>query len=432
LGLSRVTGILTNPEHHEYVSAATDLSVMASYIEEQGLKICFLGCLDDLLLKDTGGSVRTYYLAKSLAELGHEVHIIVPGNRETFEWAHKVTVHGVNGLLPKWILIFFSKLVGVQRATSLFLYDLSFALRSRRIILNSDVIQAEGPVSSALITLCVKTIFKKPFIVDCHDTFQATRIKYQNTLRKIIEIFLEKIVYEHAELILTVSEKDKELLIKNGICQYKILVIPNGVDTEAFAPSLDVTEINTRYDLKDFYKVVFLGNMEYLPNQEAANVIASNIAPRILNQMSKVKFLMVGRVPPKILTNSSDLIFTGVVKNVAEFLAASDIAIAPLLEASGTRLKILEYFSCSLPVVSTSKGAEGLDIENGVNILIEDDMEEFASRIIDLLENEDLRKKLGKAARELAIEKYDWRIVGRKLDAVFCLLNQKKAFQKEA
>jgi len=388
------------------------------------VKICFLGCLDDLLLKNTGGSIRIYNLAKSLAELGHEVHIVIPGCKETFEWTDKVIVHSVSGLLPYRVLKFISRLVSVSKATSLFLYDLSFILRSRHIIFNSDIIQTEGSVSSALITLFVKGLFKKPIIVDCHDTLQALRIKYQNTLRKILEIFLEKITYKYAKLILTVSERDKEFLMKYGVRQDRILVIPNGVDTKAFPPSLNTTKIKVCYKLKDFYKVIFVGNMEYLPNQDAANLITTHIAPKVLSRIGNVKFLIVGRAPPELRTNSSNVVFTGVVEDVAEFLAVSDVAIAPLFQGSGTRLKILEYFSCGLPVVSTSIGAEGLDVKNGVNILIEDDMDKFATEIIDLLMNEELRIRLGKAAREFVTKKYDWRIIGKQLDTVYRLIDR--------
>ena len=385
------------------------------------MKICFLSCFDDLILKDTGGSIRIYYLAKSLAELGHEVHVVIPGDTETFEWTDGVMVHRIKGLCPCWVLRFFSSLLGVSRATSLFFYDLSFILRASRIILKSDIIQVEGSVSPPLITFFVTRVLRKPIIVDSHDTFQALRTKYQNTLRKILEIFLEKITYRYAKLILTVSEKDKDFLIKYGIHGDDIVVIPNGVDTEAFTPLLNERNFRNHYNfnLKNFYKVVFVGNMEYLPNWEAAYVISSYLAPKILSQIDNVKFLMVGRTPPKLPPSSSNVIFTGVVGNVAEFLATSDIAIAPLLHGSGTRLKILEYFSCGLPVVSTSVGVEGLKVEKGVNVLIEDDMDKFSSRIIQLLQDKKFRKSLGSSARKLVVKAYDWREIGKKLSATY-------------
>ena len=115
----------------------------------------------------------------------------------------------------------------------------------------------------------------------------------------------------------------------------------------------------------------------------------------------------------------TNLTFTGVVYNVAEYLAASDVAIAPLFHGSGTRLKILEYFSCGLPVVSTSAGVEGLEVKNGVNVLIEDDLNEFAVKVIELLKKGALSTRLGKAARELVVNKYDWKKIARQLNTVY-------------
>jgi len=383
------------------------------------VKICFLGCLDDLLQKNSGASIRSYYLAKSLGEFGHEVHIIIPGGEGTLEWTDRVIVHRVNGIVPHWLLKFFSKIVGVTKATSLFLYDLFFILRSRHIISDCDIIQTEGSVTSTLVILFAKLFFRKKVVVDSHDVYQALRIYYPNNLRRVVEVFLEKTAYEYADLILTVSEKDRDLLVKHGVCLSEIVVIPNGVDTKAFMPSMNAKKIACSSE--GFFRVVFVGNMEYLPNQEAANIIISSIAPKVLSRISNVKFLMVGRTPQKLCANSADsnVIFTGPVQNVAEYLADSDVAIAPLVHGSGTRLKILEYFSCGLPVVSTSIGAEGLDVVDGVNIVVEDDMDKFAMSIIDLLRNSDLCTRLRKAARDLVVTKYDWRIIARKLDSMY-------------
>jgi len=114
--------------------------------------------------------------------------------------------------------------------------------------------------------------------------------------------------------------------------------------------------------------------------------------------------------------NSPNIFFTGVVDDVAKLLIPSDLAIAPLLHGSGTRLKVVEYFSAGLPVISTTVGVEGLDVCNGVDVIIEDDMDNFASKIIELLEDEDRRTKIGSSARLLALEKYDWFTITKKLD----------------
>lgn len=381
------------------------------------MKICILSCFEDLMLKDTGASVRIYHLAKGLASLDHEVHIIIPKEKVTCEYVDGMIVHGIKGFCPTVILKVFCRLIGVSRSTSLFFYDLSFISRISRIIRESDVVQIEQQSAGGLLVPIIKRVLKKPLVVDCHDTFQALRVKHTSMVRKILETFLEKIVYKYADVIVTVSGREKEFLISYGIGQRNIEVIPNGVDTEAFNHLLDVTHIKGRYGLKGFRTVIFVGNMGYLPNKEAVQVIASEIAPKVQKEINNTKFLIVGRIPAKM--DLPNLTFAGVVENVAELLAASDVAIAPLLHGSGTRLKILEYFSCSLPVVSTTVGVEGLEVENGVHALIRDNMDEFAIEVTKLLRNKDSSTKLGKAARELVVNKYDWKRIATQLDIVY-------------
>jgi len=381
------------------------------------------------MLKDMGPSTRILNLARNLAALGHEVHIIIPGGNETFELIDRVIIHRINGLCPNGVLKFLSSLVGALRSTSLYFYDLSFILRACRTILKSDVIQIEESWGGALITLLLTKIFRKPVIVEDRDTFQALRIRRKG-LRKILEVFLEKVTCKYANLIIVVSEPDKKFLIRYMPTeQGKIVIVPNGVDTEAFTPVLDTTLVQNRYNLKNFRIVVFVGNMEYQPNQEAVSVIASELAPRVQSKIKNVKFLMIGKLPPKNPPYSCNLIFTGVVKNVAEFLVASDVAIAPLFSGSGVRFKILEYFSCGLPVVSTKIGVEGLEVKNGENVLIEDDINKFATKVIRLLKDRALSMKLGRAARDLVIDKYDWGKIVKQLDMVYyTLLSNKCSF----
>ncbi len=156
-----------------------------------------------------------------------------------------------------------------------------------------------------------------------------------------------------------------------------------------------------------------MGHLGYVPNLQAVKLISTVIAPKVREKMGKVKFVVVGKLRKQI--NLPDLTFTGYVDNVAELLAVSDVGIAPLLEGAGTRLKILEYLSSGLPVVSTSVGAEGLLIENGRNIVIEDNIELFAPHIIQLLNNEELSSSISEAGKAAAAN-YDWKKITDKLD----------------
>jgi glycosyltransferase involved in cell wall biosynthesis len=352
--------------------------------------------------------------------------VIIPGGNETFDLEDEIRVTKINGFLPFSLLRVFSVLLGVERVTSLYLYDPSFLLRALPIVLKSDFIQVDTPVpGGAFITFVLARVFGKSVVVDSHDVFQALRIKYANILRKVIEIPLERMAYKNAKLILTVSKMDKTFLVRYGIREGKIVVVPNGVYPDVFALSSDAEgRVKNRIKLKNFLAVIFVGNMEYSPNEEAVNFIAEKLAPRILNKIHNVRFLMVGRKPSK-LPSTSGLVFTGVVQDVAQYLAASDVAIAPLLRGSGSRLKVLEYLSCGLPVVSTSVGVEGLKVENGVNVLIEDDMNRFHAKVIELLRNKNLRTSLGSSGRELVVREYDWSVIGKRLSTTYKQLNRK-------
>lgn len=384
------------------------------------MKVCILSSFEDSLSKDTGYSVRMYNLAKGLAKLGHEVHFIMPNYEVSYNRFEGMNVYYVKGFLPRKILDFLSMLLGVAKTSSLYFYDPIFILRIGKIIRGADIVQIEQQTAGGIIVPIIAKVWKKTINVDCHDVFQALRIKHANRIRRIIETFLETITYRFADFFITVSDNEKKVLVSYGIENTKIEVIPNGVDTEHFSvcSSTDSHLVKLRYGLENFKVVVFVGNMEYLPNKEAAELIVSAIAPKVMKKMRNVKFLIIGRHPQDFNANPRNIIFTGVVDDVAKFLLASNLAIAPLLHGSGTRLKVLEYFSAGLPVISTTVGVEGLDVRNGVDVIIEDDVNNFASKIIDLLGDDDKRAKMRNSARLLASEKYGWLTITKKLDTV--------------
>jgi glycosyltransferase involved in cell wall biosynthesis len=366
--------------------------------------------------KENGPSVRIYNLTKELASLGKKVDVIIPKERDTNETLDGVVVHGVRGLYSKAMLEVFRRIMGVSRPTALYFYDLVFVNRISKLIRQVDVVQMEQQTAGALLIPFIKRVLKKPVVIDCHDTFQALRVGHTRMLRKMLETFLEKLAYRNADLILTVSELEKDSLTSVGIKEKKIEVVPNGVDPDFFKKQPKKTELLKKYGTEGFQTVVFVGNLEYLPNREAVEKLSSVIAPKVLSKVRNVKFLVVGKTRGEF--RNSGLIFTGGVKSVPDLLNISDVAIAPLIHGSGTRLKILEYFSCNLPVVSTSLGAEGLDVQDGVNIFIENDMQSFAFRIVKLLRDKNLAATIGEAARKVVTERYDWKQIARNLGIV--------------
>ncbi|MGB9683900.1 MAG: glycosyltransferase family 4 protein [Candidatus Bathyarchaeales archaeon] len=384
-----------------------------------------MSSFEDSLKGDTGYSVRIYNLAKGLAELGNTVYVIIPSRNVAVEKMNNFFVYKIQGFLPKKMLYFFARLIGIAKPTTLTFYDLFFVFRIHNLICDADIVQIEQQTAGGFLLPIVAKIWKKPVVIDCHDVFQSLMVKHTSRVRRVLETFIEMLVYKLASLILTVSEKEKKILASYEISEEKIKVTPNGVNTERFANlHVDLKNVKRKYGLENCRVVVFVGNMEYSPNKEAVKLIAAKIAPIVCSELSNVKFLIVGRYIEKI--NSPNLIFTGSVKNIVEPLVISDVAIAPLSRGSGTRLKVLEYLACGLPVISTTKGVEGLNLKNGNNVIIKDDISEFAKSIIELLKNPGLAEKLRKKARRSVMD-YDWGKISAQLHETYEEFLRKKS-----
>jgi glycosyltransferase involved in cell wall biosynthesis len=154
--------------------------------------------------------------------------------------------------------------------------------------------------------------------------------------------------------------------------------------------------------------VLFQATFDYAPNMDAANWLAAEVAPRVRDRIPDVEFRFVGTPVPGLDRHHRPpaVIVVGVVPVMEPELARADIAVVPIRYGSGTRLKILESFAHRIPVVSTSVGAEGLQVEDEVHLLLADDPDAFAAACVRLLTEPDLRKRLVDAAEERYLERY--------------------------
>ena len=216
---------------------------------------------------------------------------------------------------------------------------------------------------------------------------------------------------------LTVSEDDKKNLLKMSENKAEVEVISNGVDTEYFNLS------TMTYELKEENSLVFTGSMDWLPNSDAVIYFVKEILPLIWKKNNQVKFYIVGKNPSKEVLSLGNkdnrIIITGVVDDVRPYIAKSKIFVVPLRVGGGTRLKILEAMAMGKAIVSTTIAAEGIKYTDGYNIIIQDYPLHIANSILALLEDEQKRKNLGQAGRELACNCYDWKIISQKLNNIY-------------
>ena len=163
--------------------------------------------------------------------------------------------------------------------------------------------------------------------------------------------------------------------------------------------------------------VVFLGSMDWEANIDGVDYFCREIWPRVLVSVPAARFRIVGRKPhARVLRLASESVeVTGTVPSVIEHLREASVFVVPLRVGGGTRLKIFEAMATGKAVVSTTIGAEGLDVHHGRDILLADDAESFADSIITLLRDEELRARFERAASELAA-RYDWPIIARRFE----------------
>jgi glycosyltransferase involved in cell wall biosynthesis len=200
--------------------------------------------------------------------------------------------------------------------------------------------------------------------------------------------------------VIAVSDNDrKEMLAMVPGCD--ITVVPTGVDTEKYqaAPSAPGNPP----------LIVFTGSMDWEPNIDAVEYFCSEIFPAVLGVFPAARFQIVGRNPHarvRKLTSASVEV-TGTVPSVAEYLRNATVVIVPLRIGGGTRLKIYEAMAMKKAMVSTSIGAEGLDVTSGEDCLLADDADSFAKAILTILRDPGLRRTYEEKAGALAA-RFDW------------------------
>lgn len=182
-----------------------------------------------------------------------------------------------------------------------------------------------------------------------------------------------------------------------------IEVVPNGVDVETFTRNYAKQEVANR--------IIFTGTMDYYPNINAVLTFAEHCWPLIRAQIPTATWQIVGRNPPpdvQKLAALPGITVTGSVPDIQPYLAASAVAIVPLLIGSGTRLKILEALAMQKAVVSTSVGCEGLALIPGKHLVVADQPAAFAQAVITFLRDSEMRTTFGAAGRVLVEAKYSW------------------------
>ena len=211
--------------------------------------------------------------------------------------------------------------------------------------------------------------------------------------------------------IVAVSERDRDIYLRDYGWDH-VDVIDTAVDVDYFAPA--DTEVKPN-------RVVFVGSLDWLPNEGGVKHFVEQIWPLIRRVYPDATFQAVGRNPSHLLSRLSShegVEIVGTVPDVRPYLAEAAVVVVPLLVGGGTRLKIFEAMAMRKAVVSSTIGAEGLPVTDEQHLLIADDPEKFAADVVRLLCNKSLRHRLAEQADRLVQERFTAEQIARQFEAI--------------
>jgi polysaccharide biosynthesis protein PslH len=382
-----------------------------------------------LLPVDTGGKIRSYNILRQLARN----HFVVPlsyygGSRDVqyekdikrgFPNAETVYTAALDGSALAQSLDYFRRVFqsapfavskfthsGTQRLITSCLADKKFDVAVCDFLSASQNFPDNSPAPVVLFQHNVETALWQRLAAT--ESNPVKRAAYRLEAGKMAR-------YERAALhkfrhIIAVSENDRQqMLAMDSPCP--ISIVPTGVDTEQYRVAPPSSSGPP--------KIIFLGSMDWEPNIDAVLYFCRDIFPRVRARVPSAIFQIVGRNPHTSVQrlSSGSVHVTGTVPSVAEYLRGATVVVVPLRIGGGTRLKIFEAMATGRAVVSTTIGAEGLAVENGRDLILADDAQQFAESIIRLLDDTALRHQYEQAAAHLAAQ-YDWSKVAEQFTAV--------------
>lgn len=250
---------------------------------------------------------------------------------------------------------------------------------------------------------------------------------YKRLAAPYIIPWLESASVRAADYIVSVSKNDRDSFRRHfGVPESHISVVPSGSNL-VNADSADVAEFLDSHDIPMGTPLaVFHGHYSYYPNQQAVSTLAEDIIPALNERNIDYHLIIAGKGIPEF-EDIDRISGVGYVEDLEAFLAAADLAVVPLHQGGGTKLKVLDYLCAGLPIVTTTVGAQGIDLQNSKSALIYDEVdEEFVDGLCRLLKDPRFRDTLGQQALELAEEKYTWDHIIPQVDDLFTSLSNSK------
>ena len=364
----------------------------------------------DLFPTNHGAAVKIVRTAESLSQFGRRIWLCTDNRREyyCFEQGVMRTLRYPLWLrllaLPRRLALLRLLLRGYPWSNAFLYYpltDFSYGLRTLYLSTRNPVGSwiAEFPAYVQPCRLARKLLGGRIVLVEHNVEYERLREQIADLEPGSYEIFkrCELRMCRSADAVITVSDNDREQLLRDGVEPHKLHTIPHGVDVAGFQRG-QPAGVRRQYGIEsDALLLVYHGPYTYAPNLQAMRVMARELLPELARRGLKVQVLAIGTLPQDTALHP-DIRFIGATETLADVLPAADLAVVPLREGGGTRMKILDYFAAGVPVISTAKGIEGIPIQDGREALIRDDSSAICAEVERLAADPAARAALVAAA----------------------------------
>lgn len=371
---------------------------------------------------DKGGKIRTYYMLKELKREHHVTYLTLDDGTATADERAKATeyCHELicipqrrrEKFTPGFYFELLMNLVSprpyaIKKYESAAMLQKISELESKNSfdLLVCDFLAPAANVPQTLNTPAVlfqhnveAMIWKRHYEVQTNPIKKAYLYGQWQKMRAF-----EKEMCSRFDCVIAVSADDRDQM-KREYGAGSVFDVPTGVDVEFFRPSGAIEASK--------HGIVFTGSMDWLPNEDAIRYFMREIMPLIKRKVPEATLTVVGRNPPSSLVDLSkedpSLVITGRVDDVRPYIERAATYVVPLRIGGGTRLKIFEAMAMEKPVVSTTIGAEGLPLTDGVELLLADEPNTFANAVIRLFSDSPYATELGQRAAAAVRQNHGW------------------------
>ena len=352
-------------------------------------------------------------------QLGHNAQVIALRRDATYRRTN--ILRGLIGPTPLNVLNYTSSrvLAEVDRIMGEQTFD-TIQIESMHLIAYAKRIRQLAPQSRLILDWHnIESEILARYAENDSNPLRAWYARRTSHLSRNVEIELLRLCDAHT----VCSGREREVLHER-VPEARIEVAGNGVDCEFFAPNsaprAEVTnpapgaEATNPAPDQPRNDVLFMGRMDYHANIDAALHFVSKIWPLIHARRPELRLVIVGAQPAKpiLALREQGITVTGTVDDVRPYYRSALTSVVPLRVGGGTRLKVLEAMAAGTPVISTTLGAEGLEVTPGKDIIIADSPEAMADAVVSLQTESSQWQQVATNARRLVKAKYDWSVVG--------------------